>query len=221
MGLFSLLSNFGFSQDTKISEQLEKIGYFNLIDDDNKKAFLKQKIDFDYNDDSNQYIGKGWVTFPNDYYISDVYKQEEYKNSSSTSDFRAFEVWASSLFRGEFVDYLKSAKVVFEKNNLKLDWKDEIFDENSKEKIHHRITVNDVEYVIFSGQVTRDNIGQVMYTYLNSFRNILNKSIEQQNKDYKVILITQPEHVMFVVLSNDMLKKFKEIISKSKNKIEE
>ncbi len=163
MGLISLLSSLGFSQDHKFSEKLEKIGYFDLIDDNLKKIKLKEKIDFDYNDNSNQYIGKGWLTFPNDYYISDVYNLKEYKNGSSTSDFRAFEVWASSLFRGQFVEYLESAKIVFEKNGLRLDWKDETFDENSKEKIHHRITVNETEYIIFSGQVNRENIGQAMY----------------------------------------------------------
>lgn len=221
MGLTSLLSSLGFSQDHKISEKLEKIGYFDLIEDNLKKIKLKEKIDFDYNDNSNQYIGKGWLTFPNDYYISDVYKLKEYNNGSSSSDFRAFEVWASSLFSGQFAEYLESAKVVFEKNGLKLDWKDEAFDENNKEKIHHRITVNDIEYIIFSGQVNRENIGQTMYEYLNSFKNILNKSIQQQNKDYKVILVTQPEYVVFVLLNNNMLEDFKKIISKTKNKIEE
>lgn len=221
MGIFSILSNLGFSQDVKISEELEKMGYFDLVEDKYKKALLKEKIDFDFNDDSNQYIGKRWLTFPNDYYISDVSNQKEYKNGSSTSDFRAFEVSASSLFRQGFIDYLNSAKVIFEKNGLILNWKDEIFDENSKEKIHHRITVNDIEYIVFSGQVTRENSGKTMYTYLNSFRNILNKSIEQQRKDYKVILITQTEQVIFVLLNNSMLKDFKKIISKTKNKIEE
>lgn len=221
MGFFSFLSNLGFSQEVKISEELEKIGYFDLVEDGYKKASLKKRIDFDFNDDSNQYIGKGWLTFPNDHYISDVNNLKEYNNNSTTSDFRAFEVSASSLFRGEFVDYLKQAKVIFEMNDLILDWKDEIFDENSKEKIHHRITINNTEYIIFSGQVTRENIGQVMYAYLNSFRNVLNKSIEQQRKDYKVILITQPEQVVFVLINNAMLKDLKKIISKTKNKIEE
>lgn len=221
MGFFSFLSNLVFSQEVKISEELEKIGYFDLVEDKYKKASLKKKIDFDFNDDSNQYIGKGWLTFPNDYYISDVNKLKEYNNNSTTSDFRAFEVSASSLFRGELVNYLKQAKVIFERNDLILNWGDEIFDENSKEKIHHRITINNTEYIIFSGQVTRENIGQAMHTYLNSFRNVLNKSIEQQRKDYKVILITQPEQVIFVLLNNSMLKDFKKIISKTKNKIEE
>lgn len=221
MGFFRFLSNLGFSQEVKISEELEKIGYFDLVEDKYKKAPLKKKIDFDFNDDSNQYIGKGWLTFPNDYYISDVNKLKEYNNNSTTSDFRAFEVSASSLFRGELVNYLKQAKVIFERNDLILNWGDEIFDENSKEKIHHRITINNTEYIIFSGQVTRENIGQAMHTYLNSFRNVLNKSIEQQRKDYKVILITQPEQVIFVLLNNSMLKDFKKIISKTKNKIEE
>lgn len=221
MGFISFLSNLGFSQEVKISEELEKIGYFDLVEDKYKKASLKKKIDFDFNDNSNQYIGKGWLTFPNDYYISDVNKLKEYNNNSTTSDFRAFEVSASSLFRGELVNYLKQAKVIFERNDLILNWGDEIFGENSKEKIHHIITINNTEYIIFSGQVIRENIGQAMHTYLNSFRNVLNKSIEQQRKDYKVILITQPEQVIFVLLNNSMLKDFKKIISKTKNKIEE
>jgi len=137
MGLFDFFKKENI-EEINLSEKLEKIGYFDLIDNFEKKKYIKEKIDFDFADDSNQYIGKGWLTFPNDYYISSVYNLTEYKNGSSTSDFRAFEVWASSLFRGEFLDYLKSAKIVFEKNKIKLDYEDEIFDENSNEKIHHK-----------------------------------------------------------------------------------
>ncbi len=221
MGLFSTFSTLLHPQENKISARLDSIGYFDLIDIPEKKKFLKEKIDFDYNDDSNQYIGKGWLTFPNDSYISSVYNLKEYNNGSTTSDFRAFEVWASSLFRGEFADYLKSAKVVFEKNNIKLDWCDEIFDENSKERIHHRITVNGTEYIIYSGFVTRDSLGIIMKQYLDSFRHILNEAIKQQNLNYKVVLVTQPEYVVFILLSNDKLKEFKKILANSKNIIEE
>jgi hypothetical protein len=216
MGLFDV-----FGKKKKLSDKLSKFGYFDLIENEEKKKLLKEKIDFDYNDDSNKYIGKGWLTFPNDFYISSVYTLPEYKNGSPTSDFRAFEVWASSLFRGEFADYLKSAKVIFEKNSLKLEWRDEIFDENSKEKIHHRITVNNIEYVIFSGQVTRENMGQAMKVYLDSFRQILNDAIKRQNMNFKIILVTQPEYVVFVLLDNKKLNDFKAILSKTKNKFEE
>jgi len=210
-----------FNKYGNISEKLEKIGYFDLINDNEKKKFLKENIDFDYNDDSNPYIGKGWLTFPNDFFISSVYNLTENKNGSSTSDFRTFEVWANSLFRGEFIDYLQSAKVVFEKNNLNLGWENEVFDENIKEKIHHRITVNNKDYIIFSGQVTRENIGQVLKTYLDSFRQILNDTIQQQNKNLKIILVTQPEFVVFVLLEKEILKEFKKILSETTNKFEE
>jgi len=216
MGLFDFLI-----KQENLSEKLEGVGYFDLIQDVEKKKFLKEKIDFDYNDDSNPYIGKGWLTFPNDFYISSVYKLAEYKNGSPTSDFRAFEVWASSLFRGEFVDYLQSAKVVFEKNGLTLEWKDEVFDENNKDKIHHRIAVNNKEYLIFSGQVTRENMGQTMKIYLDSLRKILNDTIKRQDKNFKVILVTQPEYVVFVLLESEMVNRFKKILSLAKNEIEE
>lgn len=187
MGLFDFFKKKNI-EEINISEKLVKIGYFDLIDNLEKKKHIKEKIDFDFADDSNQYIGKGWLTFPNDYYISDVYKLDEYKNGSPTSDFRAFEVWASNLFRGKFLDYLKSAKIVFERNNIKLEYKDEIFDENTKEKIHHKVTVNEKEYIIFSGQVSRDNIGQIMKNYLDSFRDILNDIIKRQGKNSKLFL---------------------------------
>jgi len=220
MGLFDFFKKENI-EEINLSEKLEKIGYFDLIDNFEKKKYIKEKIDFDFADDSNQYIGKGWLTFPNDYYISSVYNLTEYKNGSSTSDFRAFEVWASSLFRGEFLDYLKSAKIVFEKNKIKLDYEDEIFDENSNEKIHHKITVNGKEYIIFSGLVSRDNIGQIMKKYLDTFRDILNDVIKRQAKDFKVILVTQPECVMFVLLQLSMLEEFKKIVSQTKNKLED
>jgi len=216
MGLFDL-----FKRSDTISEKLEKFGYFNLIENEEKRKFLKAKIDFDFNDDSNQLIGKGWLIFPNDFYISSVNKLAEYKNGSPTSDFRAFEVSANYLFRGEFVDYLESAKVVFETNNLKLEFKDEIFDENSLERIHHRITVNNKEYIIFSGQVSRDKIGQVMKKYLDSFREILNDAIKQQSLKYKVILVTQSESVVLILLETKKLEEFKKILAQTKNRLEE
>jgi len=221
MGLFSIFSKQALAQDSSIIEKLNRIDYFGLVDNGKKKDALKSKIEFDYNDDSNEYIGKGWLTFPNDSYISSVNDLPEYQNGSSTSDFRAFEVWASSLFRGEFQDYLESARVVFEKNNLTLEWKDEIFDENTTERIHHRITVNDIEHIIFSGEVSRDNVGNVMKQYLDSFRQILNQSIEKQNKEYRVVLVTQPEYVVFVLLDTDKLKQFKKIVAQAKNKLED
>ncbi|NRS90817.1 hypothetical protein HNQ02_003764 [Flavobacterium sp. 7E] len=220
MGLFDFFKKETI-EEINLSEKLEKIGYFDLIDNFEKKKYIKEKIDFDFADDSNQYVGKGWLTFPNDYYISSVYSLTENKNGSPTSDFRAFEVWASSLFRGEFLDYLKSAKIVFERNNIKLEYKDEIFDENTKEEIHHKVTVNEKEYIIFSGQISRDNIGQIMKNYLDSFRNILNDIIKRQAKEFKVILVTQAECVMFVLLQQDMLDDFKTIINQTKNKLEE
>jgi hypothetical protein len=216
MGLFDIFRNKG-----TLSDKLEKIGYFDLIDNSDKKKALKEKIDFDYNDDSNQYIGKGWLTFPNDYYISSVNNLTEYKNGSPTSDFRAFEVWAGSLFQGELVDYLASAKVVFEKNGLKLNWKDETLDDSNKEKIDHQITVNDRKYVLFSGLVTRENRAQVAKIYLDSFRQILNDTIAHENKNFRVMLVTQPEFVVFVLLEKQKLKDFKNIIAQTKNKLEE
>jgi hypothetical protein len=218
MGLFDFLKS-KQTDSLNLSEKLEKIGYFDLIQNPNKKNFIKEKIDFDFKDDSNQYIGKGWLTFPNDYYISSVHNLTEYKNGSPTSDFRAFEVWASSLFRGEFLDYLKSAKTVFEKNNIKLDIGEEVLEESTSDYIHHKITANDREYLIFSGEVSRD--GQTTKKYLDTFRDILNDVIKRQNKDFKVILVTQPECVIFVLLPKNMLIEFKTIVKQTKNKIEE
>lgn len=216
----SIFSNL-FSQEIKLSDKLDKIGYFDLIDDTVKKELVKKKIDFEYANDENEYIGKEWLILPNDYYISSVNNLKEYENGSSTSDFRAFEVWGSSLFQGEFPDYLKSAKVVFEKNGLKLEWRDEIFDENTTERIHHRITVNEKEYIIYSGPVSRDLLGKVMGDYLNTFKDILNDAIQRQGSNLRIVLLTQPEHVEFVLLSPDKLVEFKKIISKTKNKLEE
>jgi hypothetical protein len=41
-----------------------------------------------------------------------------------------------------------------------------------------------------------------------------------QGGECKIIILTEPEHVNFVLLSPDMLTKFKEIINKTKNVIE-
>ena len=212
---------FVFNEFLNLSNELDKIGYFDLITDSEKKKFLKEKIDFEYKNNDNPYIGKGWLILPNDYYISSVYNLKEYDNGSSTSDFRAFEVWGDSLFRGEFIEHIESARVVFEKNGLKLEWEDEVFDENTKDKIHHRIKVNDKEYIVYSGQITQENLGKVMSDYIDAFKNILNDVIARQESNYRIILLNQPEHIEFILLSPNMLAQFREIISKTKNVIEE
>jgi len=197
---------FVFDDFLKLSDELDKIGYFDLVSDNEKKKFIKEKIDLEYKNDDNPYIGKGWLIIPNDY-------------SSATADYRAFDVSFDYLFRGGFISYLESAKVVFEKNGLKLEWKDEILDGNTIDNIYHRITVNDKEYIIYNGQAK--SIGGAMYDYGLSFKNILNDVISRQSSQLKVILLTQPEYVEFILLSPDMLPKFKEIICKTKNIIEE
>ena len=203
-----------------LSEQLEKIGYFDLIENNQKKEFVKEKIDLEFNNDKNPYIGKGWFIIPNDDYICSVYNLAKYKNKSSTSDFRAFEISGSSLLNGEFKSILESAQVVFKKNGIELYWKNEKF-KQTKNKINHTIIINDKFYKIFSGTISRDNIGKITYQYMSRLREILNDVIAKQNKKYRVILLTQPETVYFVLLSKKKLKEFKKIIGNCKNKIEE
>ncbi len=72
MGILSLIGC-KTTHPKNLSEQLEEIGYFNLIEDNQKKEFVKEKIDFEFKNDENPYIGKDWFIIPNDDYISSVY----------------------------------------------------------------------------------------------------------------------------------------------------
>ncbi len=54
-----------------------------------------------------------------------------------------------------------------------------------------------------------------------SFREILNDSIRRQTIDFKVILVTQPEYVVFILLKQKMLEDLKKILKHTKNKLEE
>ncbi|MDR7211423.1 hypothetical protein [Flavobacterium piscis] len=225
-GMMSFFSNLLFSQELTISEELDKIGYFDLIHHEEKKQVIKAIIDYEFQDDKNHYKGGGWLIIPNNYMLLRFHNHLADDNSSSSTDFRAFEVWVSRHFFGKFVDHLKagtlkSAKVVFKKNGLRLEWKDEVFNENTKGKIEHRITVNDKEYVVFSGQVSEDNIDEVMIHYENAFKDILNDAIYRQDSKKRIVLLTQPSKILFVLLDPDKINRFKKIISKTNNKLEE
>jgi len=219
MGILSILGC-KTTHPKNLSEQLEKIGYFDLIENKQKKKLVKEKIDIEFKNDENPYIGKDWFIIPNDDYISSVYNLSEYENKSSTSDFKAFEIWGGGLLSGEFESTLESAKVVFEKNGLKLYWKDENF-QQTKNDINHSIIINDKPYEVFIGTLSRDKIGKITYQYISRLREILNDVIATQNKNYRVILLTQPETVNFILLSKKELEQFKKIIENCKNKIEE
>jgi len=64
-------------------------------------------------------------------------------------------------------------------------------------------------------------MGQTMKIYLDSLRKILNDTIKRQDKNFKVILVTQPEYIVFVLLESEMVNRFKKILSQAKNEIEE
>lgn len=219
MGILSLIGC-KTTKSNSLSEQLEEIGYFDLISDNQKKQFVKEKIDFEFTNNENPYIGKEWFIIPNDSYISSVYNLKEYENKSSTSDFKAFEIWGGGLLSGEFESTLEEIQVVFEKNELTLDWKDNHFNQE-KNDINHTVIINDKLYKVFEGTLSRDNMPKVTYYYISRLREILNDVILNQNKDFRVILLTQPETVNFILLSENELSRFKKIMEKCKNKIED
>ena len=199
-----------------ISDQLENIGYFDTVKGLEKYKYIKAEIDKRYTEDK-------WLVIPNDYYISSVYKLAENNNKSSTSDFRAFEVWAGDLYEQNLESYINSAKAVFEKQEFKLDWRDEKIDwkkeSMSIETIHHTVWINDTEYVLYSGNV-KDRSRHPAFDYLTNFRQILNKVLEKQGSDFSVVLLTAPEYVYFVLLPKKMKVDFGDIVEQTENKIE-
>lgn len=224
MGIFGSLSNLLFSQNNlTLSQKLEKIGYFDYITDTIKLDKLKTEIDKN-SIPGTYYNGNVWLTFPNDYYLSGIYNLPENKNNSSTSDFRAFEVWAGDLYKQNVESYLKSAKVVFEKNGLKLNWSNENIDWKKEsdfiETIHHTLTINSSNYVLYSGNV-RNRSRTPAFDYLTNFRKILNDVVTKQNPKLKLILLTAPESVYFVLCDEKTLVGLKSTIKNTENKIEE
>jgi hypothetical protein len=223
MGLFGNIMNL-FAQDgLPLSGKLDKINYFDLVTDPSK--LNKMKFEIDKNSKPGTYYNSNiWLTFPNDYYLSSVYQLTENKNESSTSDFRAFEVWAGDLYEQNAPSYLNSAKAVFEKNGLKLNWADEKIEckkESDKvEYINHTLTINGVIYLLYSGNA-RDRSRVPAFDYLTNFRKMLNKVIAKQNSKLKVIVLTAPESVYFVLCDDLILKGLKSIIKETENKIEE
>ena len=223
MGLLTGISNMLFSQNNiKISEKLDKIGYFKLVTDSSKLINIKKDIDDNY-ENGKSYNETNWLILSNDYYISSVFGLKENGNNSSTSDFRSFEVWAGDLFEQNLESYINSAKVVFEKNGLELNWKDEKIDWNKEsnyiENVHHTININNKKYTIYSGNVS-DKTKRPAFEYLTNFRKILNEVLFEQKSKNRIILLSAPEYVYFIMLEEEMFMDFKKIIEKTKNKIE-
>ncbi len=146
---------------------------------------------------------------------------KKYGNKSSTSDFKSFEVWGEGLLSGDFESALEEIKFVFEKNGLILNWKNNNFNQTDNNHINHSVTINDKFYKVFEGILTRDNYPNIIYTYISRLREILNETIVHQNKEFRIILLTQPETVNFILLSKSELEKFKKVIKNCKNKIED
>ena len=223
MGIFGSLFNLSAQNSLTLSQKLEEINYFDLIT--NSIKLEKMKFEIDKNSKPETYYNSNiWLTFPNDYYLSSVYQLEENRNESSTSDYRAFEVWAGDLYEQNVPSYLKCAKVVFEKNGLKLNWEDEKIDwkkESDKvENIHHTLEINGSIYLLYSGNV-KDRSRVPAFDYLTNFRKILNEVVAKQNSKLKIILMTAPESVYFILCDETILKGLESIIKGTDNKIEE
>jgi hypothetical protein len=213
-----------FSQDSmKISEALQRIGYFDLVNDQVKLNYVKQQIDKNYYE-GHIYSEKKWLILPSDSYISSVYGLKEYGNKSSISDFRAFQVWAGDMYEQNLPSYLNSAKVVFERSGFNLNWENEKIDWKKEsslvENIHHTVVINNKEYLIYSGNV-KDRSTHPAYVYLVNFRKVLNQVLKDQNSKSKIILLSAPESVYFILMDERLIADFKKVIANANNKLEE
>lgn len=202
-------------ENLPISEQLEKIGFFSLVDDKEKVKYIKKSIDDHYKRDR-------WLDFPNDWYISEVFKLPKYNDGLSTSDFRTIGVSPEDLFRGNFESYIKGVKPMFEKRGLQFDYKDENMDwkkdSEDKQYIKHTIIINNDIYLIYEGLVIKS--GEVLLQYLFSYVNILNKVLQKQNsKEEFFILTAQDVYVYCILTDNKMKEYFEKIVNQTENKI--
>jgi hypothetical protein len=220
LGIFNLTSA---QENLTLSQKLDKVQFFNLISDSVKLELLKKEIDKNFGP-GIYYNGDNWLVIPNDSYISSVYKLHEYRENSSTSDFRCFAVWPSDMVGDKLGSYLITTQSIFIKNGLEFTWTDENVDwkreSENVELIIHTIKINNKQYTVYSGNV-RDKSRHAAIDYMNNFRMILNDVIQTQKSDLKVILLTAPEYVYFVLLDKYMLLGLKKIIVDLDNKIEE
>jgi hypothetical protein len=199
----------------KMSEQLDEIGYFDLIEDVEKLNCMKGLIDKRYEEDR-------WLIIPNDYYISSKLNIPENQPESSTSDFRAIEVYPIDMYKGNLESYIKNAKPIFDKRNLQFAYRDETMDfqktPDNVQYISHKITINDISYVVFEGNVDR---GGMAYKYLLSYLKILNSVLEKQNSEERFFILSADDAFVYCIIANEtMQRKLEKIINETENKID-
>ncbi|MEC4116033.1 hypothetical protein VSP20_03525 [Myroides phaeus] len=216
MSIIRKIKAFFSAKEENLSAKLAQIGYFDLITNKEKLQFIKEKINSNYLNAENDYSEGGWLIIPNDYYVSSQLNIYEYSSNSSTSDFRGFEVWGEDLYEQNLESYLQSAKTVFETHGLLLNWENERFEDITGIEIHHIITINSEEYIVFSGDPTYEIILQ----YIKSLATILNDVIKKQNKELEIITVTQHEAYCYFILADPTMKShLHNILKKTNNQI--
>lgn len=220
MSLFSFLRP---APPLSLSQQLDKIGYFDLVTDPVKKEKIMEVVD--KNATPGQFgNGNHWLYFPNEDYLKSVYGLAKEEEGSRTADFRSFELSPRDMVGDSLDWYLKSLHVIFEKNGLSFQWADEKVDwerpEPAVENITHQIRFNDKLYMIYAGNV-RSKGSRPAMDYLWNFRKALNEVVQTQNPELKFILLTAPESVYFVLTGKKLLVGLKKIVTSTDNEIEE
>lgn len=220
MSLFSFLRP---APPLSLSQQLDKIGYFDLVTDPVKKEKIMEVVD--KNAAPGQFgNGDHWLYIPNEDYLKSVFGLPKEQEDSRTADFRSFELSPGDMVGDSLDWYLKSLRVIFAKNGLIFQWADEKVDwerpEPTVENITHQIRFNDKLYTIYEGNV-RSKGSRPAMDYIRNFRKALNDVVQTQNKELKFFLLTAPESVYFVLTGKKLLEGLKKIVAGMNNEIEE
>lgn len=218
----SLFSSLRSAPPLTLSQQLDKIGYFDLVTDPVKKEKIMEVID--KNAAPGQFgNGDHWLYIPNEDYLKSVFGLPKEHEDSRTADFRSFELSPRDMVGDSLDWYLKSLRVIFAKNGLAFQWADEKVDwerpEPAVENISHQIRFNDTLYTIYAGNV-RSKGSRPAIDYLRNFRKALNEVVQTQNPDLKFILLSAPESVYFVLTNKKLLEGLKKIVVGTDNEIE-
>lgn len=180
MGLFSFTTK-AKDSGTDVIKKMEELGYFKYADSD-KVAELKADL----------------IKSFDSYKVLTTISDDE---TLLPYDYRLYFCDGEALFEiGGLEEYLSYAKNAFEKRGLKLDWSNEISEQDGNDW-NHRITVNGKEYVAFQGSMERMDIWGV--AQLNFYR-LLNDQLDLQGSVERVFPISGGEEGQFVFLTKEL-----------------
>lgn len=175
-------------------KELATAGFFKYVEDDAQLQFLFQTLQQNLEDESMLY-------FPKKSYYYDVALKQRWTGTGNSLEYRTCEVDAEGMLRGGLLAGLTAIKELFEKRNLKFEFKNESlgWKEDRSSYIKHEIEINNKKYTIADGDF--DRAGGSLH-YLRQVEKVINEELLLQGSNeraYKVVS-DYGERIWYVIM---------------------